>query len=60
MQSFVFMFLYIVFIYNSKVVSRANYFWKTGGHPKSEPPNKGHKIFKITKELLKIQYIQSN
>ena len=35
----------LVFIF----VSRANYFQKTGGRPKSEAPKWGHKVFKITK-----------
>ena len=31
----------------NRVVSRANYFWKTGEHPKSEAHNYGNKIFKM-------------
>ena len=39
----------------NRVVSRANYFWKTGRYPKSKVPKWGHaKKIKITKQLLKI------
>ena len=38
-----------IMIYNMRVVSRANYFRKTGGCAKSEACKYGHKIFKITK-----------
>ena len=36
-------------IWSIRVVSRLNYFWKTGGHPKSEAIKQGNKVFKITK-----------
>ena len=31
----------------NRVVSRGNYFWKTGERQKSEAPKLGNKIFKI-------------
>ena len=39
----------VLFEYNIRVVSRANYFWKTSGHPKSKKPKCEHQIFKIIK-----------
>ena len=32
----------MLFMYAIRVVSRANYFMKMGGHPKSEVPKYGH------------------
>ena len=47
--------------YTTWAVSRANYFWKTGGRPKLEVPKQGHgKSFRITKQLAKTQYAQSS